>query len=96
MVSMSQIINVADLTDQDAVLRILLDMQNHGTSYSLIQNGVEVAKVVPVEERKGMVADDLTRKRWNALEKMEKLSEKITRLWNTNESAAEAVANNRR
>ena len=53
MVSMSQIINVADLTDQDAVLRILLDMQNHGTSYSLIQNGVEVAKVVPVEGKKG-------------------------------------------
>ena len=93
---MSQIINVADLTDQDALLRILLDMQNRGTSYSLIQNGVEVAKVVPAEEKKGMAAGVLTRKRWEALEKMEELSEKVTRLWNTSETAAEAVINNRR
>ena len=45
-------ITVSDLTDQDTVLRVLSEIQSHGTSYSLLQNGVEVAKVVPTERKR--------------------------------------------
>jgi len=89
-------INVSDLTDQDAVLRVILEIQNSGTSYSLIKNGVEVARVVPIEGKKNAVSDNLTKKRLETLAKMETFSEKVARLWSTNETAIEAVANDRR
>ena len=97
----STTINVADLTDQDAVLRVLQGVQDHGTSYSLLQNGVTVAMMVPpveekVEEKNDKVSDEVTQKRWETLEKIEVLSKKIGHLWNTDETAAEAVANDRR
>ena len=66
---MSHTINVCDLTDQDAVLRILSEIQNHGVSYALMQDGVEVAKVVPVigrNNRDDKVSDEVTKKRWEA------------------------------
>jgi len=94
--SISHTINVSDLTDQDALLRVLLEIQNNGTSYSLIQNGIEVARVVPAEEESPMESDNLTKKRLEVLAKMETFSEKIARLWSTNETASEAVVNDRR
>ena len=94
--SISHMINVSDLTDQDAVLRVILEIQNSGTSYSLIKNGVEVARVVPIEGKKNAVSDNLTKKRLETLAKMETFSEKVARLWSTNETAIEAVANDRR
>ena len=96
---MSHTINIADLTDHDAVLRILLDMQNSGMSYSLVQDGIEVAQVVPVkpaEEWNGKVSDEVTRKRLRILDEIEDFSKKIADLWTTDETAAEAVANDRR
>ena len=93
---MSHTINVADLTDHDAVLRVLLDIQGSGISYSLVQDGIEVAQVVPVDHNDDKVSEETTRKRWEALAEMDKLSEKIAALWATDETAAEAVANNRR
>ena len=45
-------INVADLTDQDTVLRVLQDVQDHGSRYSLLQNGVEVAMMGPPAKKK--------------------------------------------
>ena len=96
--SISHTINISDLTNHDTVLRILLEIQNNGTSYSLIQNGVEVAKVVPAEEKANKndrVSDELTKKRWEALARAEALREEITRLWSTNETAVEAITNDR-
>ena len=92
-------INISDLTDQDAVLRVLQEMQDHGTSYSLLQNGVEVAKFVPTSGKPNgsdKVSDELIKKRTEALVRAEALREKITRLWSTNESALEAIQNDRR
>ena len=94
--STSHTINVSDLTDQDAVLRVLLEIQNNGTSYSIIQNGVEVAKVVPAEGKNNTVSDELTKKRLEVLARAETLSKKIAQSWSTNETAVEAVANDRR
>jgi len=93
--SMSHTINVSDLTNSDAVYRVLQEMQSHGTSYSLFQNGVEVAKVVPVEGKKSMDSDDLTRKRLDVLAKVEILSKRIAQSWSTDETAVEAITNDR-
>ena len=89
-------ITIADLTDQDNVLKMISEIRNHGTNFSLVQNGVEVARVVPVEEKNDMVSEDVTAIRLAALEKAEVLSKKIARLWNSEETATEAVANDRR
>ena len=96
---MSHTINVTDLADQNAVLRILSDIQHHGTSYALVQEGVEVAKVVPVEVKKNYndkVSPEVAKKRREAMARMDVLAKKIAELWSTDETAAEAVANNRR
>lgn len=92
---MCHVIDVTDLTDQDAVLRVLQEVQSNGTTYSLVQNGIEVAKVVPVEKEKSVVSDELTKKRLETLAKMETLSKEIARLWSTNETALEAITNDR-
>ena len=97
--SISHTINVSDLSDQDTVLRILQEIQNNGVSYALIQDGIEVAKFVPVAEKNyndDKVSDEVTKKRWEALARAEALREKITRLWSTNETAVEAIQNDRR
>ena len=91
----SHTINVSDLTGRDAVLRILLEIQNNGVSYVLVQDGVEVARVVPVERKKDKVSDELTKKRWEVLAKMDVLSKKIAQAWSTDETAVEAIINDR-
>ena len=97
--SITHTINVSDFADQDTVHRAILEIQNNGVSYSLVQDGVEVAKVVPVAERNynnDKVSDEVTKKRWEALARAEALREEITRLWSTNETALEAIQNDRR
>ena len=96
--SLVNTITIADLTDQDNVLKMISEIQNHGTNFSLVQNGVEVARVVPVDEKKGhdAVSDELTAIRLAAMKNAETLSKRIARLWNSEETAAEAVANDRR
>jgi len=97
---MSHTINVAELTDHDAVLRLLGKMQSHGVAYSLVQDGVEVAKVVPVDDQNDFVndkvSDEVTVKRLRILDEMDEFSKEVARLWNTHETAVEAVANDRR
>ena len=92
-------ITVSDLTDQDTVLQVLSEIQSHGTSYSLLQNGVEVAKFVPTE-RKGngsdKVSEELTKKRWEVFARVEELSKRIAEHWSTDETALEAIQNDRR
>ncbi|MCL2711264.1 MAG: hypothetical protein FWE95_10325 [Planctomycetaceae bacterium] len=89
-------IDVSDLADQDAVSRAILEIQNNDVSYSLVQNGVEVAKVIPAERQEKPVSAELTKKRWEAEARADALSERITRLWSTNETAVEAIQNDRR
>jgi len=93
--SMSHTINVSDLSDHDAVLRILSEIQHNGTSYSLVQDGVEVAKVVPGETKKTTDPDDLMRKRQEVFAKVDALSKKIAQAWCTDETAVEAITNDR-
>jgi hypothetical protein len=96
---MSHTINVTDLSDQEALHRVLLEMQSHGTSYSLVQNGVEVAKIVPVEKEiergKDTVSPELVKKRMEVFARMEVLSKKIAQAWSTDETAVEAITNDR-
>jgi len=90
--------NISDLTDHDAVLRVLQEMQNHGTSYSLLQNGVEVAKFVPASGKSNgsdKASDELTKKRWEVFARMKVLSKEIAQLWSTDETAVEAITNDR-
>ena len=97
--SISHTINVSDLTNQDAVLRILQEIQNNGTSYSLIQDGVEVAKFVPVAEKNyndDKVSDEVTKRRWEVFARVEELSKRIAEHWSTDETALEAIQNDRR
>ena len=97
--SISHTINVSDLSDHDAVLRILQEIQNNGVSYALIQDGVEVAKVVPgAGQRNGSdkVSEELVKKRLAVLERMEEFSKEVARLWSTEETALEAIQNDRR
>jgi phosphopantetheinyl transferase (holo-ACP synthase) len=63
-----------------------------------MQNGVEVAKVIPVEERNNhdRVSEELTQKRWEVFARVEKLSERIAQHWSTEETALEAIQNDRR
>ena len=95
--SLTNTITIADLTDQDNVLKMISEIQNHGINFSLVQNGVEVARVVPVDEKndRGVVSDELTAIRLAAMKNAEVLSKRIARLWNSEETAAEAVANDR-
>ena len=97
---MSHTINVTDLADQNAVLRILSDIQHHGASYALVQEGVEVAKVVPVKDETthhdGMTSEELAKHRLEVMERVEAFSERIRHMWNTDKNAAELVAENRR
>ena len=100
---MSHTINVSDFTNQDALHQILSEIQNHGTSYALVQDGIEVAqvvpvedKVVPVEEENDMSADELWEHRRRVMDEVEEFSKRIAHLWSTDETSAEAVANNRR
>jgi len=93
--SISHTINVSDLTDHAALHRAILEIQNSGVSYSLIQDGVEIAKVVPVAREMSAVSDELTKKRLEVLAKADTLSKEITRLWSTNETAVEAITNDR-
>ena len=95
---MSHTINITDLADQDAVLRILLDIQNHGASYALVQEGVEVAKVVPAvkNDYNGKISPEAAKRRREAMERIREFREEIAHMWNTDENAAEIMANNRR
>ena len=96
---MTHTINVSDLADQDAVHQAILDIQNHGVSYSLVRDGVEVAKVIPTEKRYGKndkVSEEVTKRRWAALARAEELSKRITEHWSTDETALEAIQNDRR
>jgi len=92
----SNIIQITDLANQDSILKMISEVRNRKVNFSLVQNGVEVARVVPVEGKNIRVSDELTAKRLAALEKMEILSKKVARLWNTGETAVEAVGNDRR
>jgi len=93
--SLNHTINVSDLSDHDAVHRAILDIQNHGVSYSLVQDGVEIAKVVPVERREKTVSDELTRKRLEVFARMDVTSKKIAQHWDSDETAVEAITNDR-
>ena len=97
---MSHTINVADLVDQDTAHRFLWEMQNHGACYSLVQNEVVVAKIVPVEEiTEGNVdkaTPEETQKMLEMLESVKVFHKKYSGLWSTDETAPEAVANDRR
>jgi hypothetical protein len=93
---MSHTIHVTDLTDQDAVHRVLTDIQNLGTSYSLVQDEIEVAKIVPAEVKKDWAPGELREKRLKVLARMDVLAEKIAAAWSTDETAVEAMQNNRR
>jgi antitoxin (DNA-binding transcriptional repressor) of toxin-antitoxin stability system len=93
----SNTIQITDLMNQDSILKMISEIQNHGVNFSLVQNGVEVARVVPVEETYTTpTSNEQVAKRLAALEKMEILSKKVARLWNTEETATEAVAHDRR
>ena len=96
--TLTNTITIADLTDQDHVLKMISEVKNHGTNFTLVQNGIEVARVVPIEEKKGhdTVSDELTAIRLAAMKNAEVLSKRIARLWHSEETAAEAVANDRR
>ena len=74
---MSHTINVADLADQDAVHRVLSEMKNYGVCYSLIQNEVEVAKIVPVEVKKDETPGEIRKARLEALAGMDELAKKL-------------------
>ena len=92
-------ITVSDLADQNIVLRVLSEIQSHGTSYSLVQDGVEVAKVVPAAERNysnDKVSDEVTKRRWEAEARADALSKRIAEHWSTDETALEAIQNDRR
>ena len=97
---MSHTISVTDLADQDAVLRVLAEIQDHGISYSLMKDGIEVAKVIPSEDiicnQNDKVSDEVVKKRRETMKRIDALAEKIAHMWNTEENAAELVANNRR
>jgi len=64
-----------------------------------MQDGVEVAKVVPAgekaEEKNDKVSDEVTQKQWEAFARAEALSERIAELWCTDETAVEAITNDR-
>ena len=97
---MSYTIDVTDLTDQDAVHRVLSEIRGHGATYSLIQDGIEVAKVVPVDDSVknygGKISPEALKRRREAMKRIDERSKRIAELWNTDENAAEVVANNRR
>jgi hypothetical protein len=98
---MSHTIDVTDLSDQDALHRVLLEMQSHGTSYALIQNGIEVAKIVPVEKEipvewnRDKVSAEVTKKRWEVFAKVEEFSKEVAQKWSTDENSLEAITNDR-
>ena len=91
-----QATSTVDLADQNAVHRFLAEVPNRDTRYTLVRNGRKVAKVIPVEEKEDKVSDELTKIRLEALEEMRALSKIIAENWNSDETAAEAVANDRR
>ena len=96
---MSHTINVADFAGQDAILRVLTDVRDHGVCYALVQDGIEVAKVVPAEVKKnhnGKVSAEVVKKRQEVMKRIDERSKRIAELWNTDENAAEVVTNNRR
>ena len=93
--SLSQTMITVDLADQNAVHQFLSEIPNRETHYSLVQNGVEIAKVIPVEEKSDKVSDEITKKRWEALAKMKMLSKRIAEHWSTDETAVEAITNDR-
>ena len=93
--SITHTINVNDLADQDTVHRAILDIQNHGISYSLVQDGVEVAKVIPVERKETLDPDALMKKRLAVLDRVDILAKKIAEHWSTDETAVEAITNDR-
>ena len=97
---MSHTINVTDLTDQDAVLRVLSDIRSRGASYALVQDGIEIAKVVPAEEdvfdTNGKISPEAAERRRETMRKIDEFAKKNAHLWNTDKNAAELVAENRR
>jgi len=94
--SLINTITVADLADQENVLKMISEIQNHRAIFSLVQNGVEVAHVIPTRANNGTVSEELTAQRWAALKSIEKTSQRIAELWKSEETAAEAVSNDRR
>ena len=90
-----QTINTVDIMDTNAVRRFFAEIPNRETHFSLVQNGVEIAKVVPVEKKSDKVSDEVTKQRWEAFERAEALSKEIARLWSTDETAVEAITNDR-
>ena len=93
--SINHTINVSDLTDHDTLHRAILEIQNHGVSYSLVQDGIEVAKVIPVERKDNPVSAELTKKRLAVMEKVKILSKRIAQYWDSDETAVEAIINDR-
>ena len=90
-----QTTNTVDIMDQNAVHRFLAEIPNRETHFSLVQNGVVVAKVIPVEEKSDKVSDEVTRKRWEAFARADELAKRIAEHWSTDETAVEAITNDR-
>ena len=64
--SVNHTINVSDLTDCDAVLRVVQEIPKSQACGALMQNGVEIAKIFPVRKSdmpNEMVSEKLTQKR---------------------------------
>ncbi|MDR0327076.1 MAG: hypothetical protein LBI05_02135 [Planctomycetaceae bacterium] len=96
--SISHTINVNDLGDHDTIHRAIQEIQNNGVSYSLVRDGVEVAKFVPAcgkSNGSDKVSEEVTKRRWEAEARADILSKKITEAWATDETAVEAITNDR-
>jgi len=93
--SINHTINVSDLADNDTISQAILEIQTNGVSYSLVQDGVEVAKVVPVEAKKTTDPNALMKKRLEVMEKVKMSSKRIAQHWNSDETAVEALTNDR-
>ena len=89
-------IDTVELTNHENVLKMISEIQNQNTNFFLVQDGVEVARIIPVEAKDRSASEKLKEKRFAVLEEMEILSKRVAQLWKTEETAAEAVANDRR
>ena len=92
--SQFQTIHTVDITDQNAVHQFLSEIPS-GVHYSLVRNGTEVAKVVPVEEKNDKVSDEVTKQRLEVMAKVDILAKRIAEHWSTDETAVEAILNDR-
>jgi len=85
------------ITDLNCKISDLIDgLKNQNRQYVIVQDGVSVAMLRPLDSPQSNDAESLKERRRKAFGELKELAKEVSKQWCSDESAAEAVSNDRR